>query len=128
MHLPCQIGEEDVWIVGLIVLVGEALATGWLVYLCSRGQIVITFDKGADLATLVLTAAILVVTGVAVMVGIVTVWGFREIRDRAVTAAVNAAMRAISGSERGGFGAAQDSPAGTEANEIAQAMDDGEAS
>jgi hypothetical protein len=114
-----------VWIIGPIVLIGEALATAYLVYLCSRGQIVVTFDKGADLATLVLTAAILVVTGVAVLVGIVTIWGFREIRDRAVAAATDAAIKAVAPIGRDSFGAGRDSPTAGEADEIAKVMDEG---
>ena len=112
-------------LIGFLVLGSQFVATNWLVYLVAvQGRIVITFDKGADLATLVLTAAILVVTGVAVMVGIVTFWGFGEIRDRAVTAAVNAARQAVSGLERAASGRRRDSPAGgTEADEIARVMD-----
>jgi membrane protein implicated in regulation of membrane protease activity len=113
-----------VWIAALVVLAAELLATAWLVFLVSRGTIVVTFDKGADLATLVLTAAILVVTGVAVMVAIVTVWGFREIRDRAVGAAVGAALNAVRGQVRQAYAAGEASPEGGDADRIATEIED----
>jgi hypothetical protein len=113
------------WFAVWFVLGSQFVATLWLVYLVSKGQIVITFDKGADLATLALTAATLVITGVAVMVGIVAVWGFREIRERAVKAAVDEAIKATAATGRASFGAGRDSPTPVEADEIADAMDGG---
>ena len=124
------------WIAGLAVLVAEIITSGWLVYLYSKGRIAITFDKGADVATLVLTAATLVVTGVAVLVGVVTVWGYREILERAVAAAVkaaepaavNAARTAVAGMSRDVFQAGQASPTDEEARGIADAVDEGSSS
>ena len=50
--------------------------------------------KSLDLASLALVAATLVVTGVGVMVAILTLWGYREIREKAVKAAVKKAEKA----------------------------------
>ena len=79
---------------GWAVVIAELIVLLGLGWLYSRHSIVISVEKGADVATLVLTAATLVITGVAVMVGIVAVWGFKEIRDRAIEAAVAAALEA----------------------------------
>jgi hypothetical protein len=107
--------------IGLAIVIAEVLAVFGLIWLFSRNAIVITFDKGADVATLALTAATLVVTGVAVVVGVVTVWGFREIRERAVQAAITAALKAVQEQDRirTAFEAGQGSPNADDANLIA---------
>ena len=55
--------EGPMWLAGWAIVVAELIAVLWLGWLYWHHSIVITFEKGADLATLVLTAAILVVTG-----------------------------------------------------------------
>jgi hypothetical protein len=100
------------------------LLFGWLVWLFSQHQIVITFEKGADVATLTLTAATLVVTGVGVAIAVVTIWGYREIRDRAVRMAVREALKAVSSSIRGAYQSGYDSPDPAQADEIARAVDE----
>jgi hypothetical protein len=106
------------------VFLAELLVLLWLGWLYSRHAIVISVEKGADVATLVLTAATLVVTGVAVAVAAVTVWGFREIRNRAVEAAVQAARDAVAGDRRQAFDQGRASPEPEAADRIAAAMDD----
>jgi hypothetical protein len=111
------------WMVGWAVIFAELLGAAWLVWLYSQGHIVIAFEKGADIATLVLTAAALVVTGVAVGVAVVTVWGFREIRDRAVKQAVREALKAVAGNSRGAFEAGAGTPDADDADKIAKASE-----
>lgn len=48
-----------------------------------------------DVATLMLTAASLVVTGVGVIVAVVTFWGFKEIKEASVAAAKQMANETI---------------------------------
>jgi hypothetical protein len=120
------------WLAGWAVVIAELAAIGWLVWLYSQGYIAITFEKGADLATLVLTAAIVVLTGVAVALGVITIWGFREIRDHAVReavkeaikAAVPAAVKAVSSRVREAFDTGESSPTSSDADQIATAQDD----
>ncbi len=114
------------WLAGWAVVIAELIVLLGLGWLYSRHSIVISVEKGADVATLVLTAATLVITGVAVMVGIVAVWGFKEIRDRAIEAAVAAALEAVSEDRRRAFEQGQASPELEEANRIADVMNDGE--
>jgi hypothetical protein len=112
------------WLAAWVIVLAEFVALMWLGWLYSRHAIVISLEKGADVATLVLTAATLVVTGVAVSVGVITIWGFREIRDRAIQAAVEAATKAVSEEKRQAFDQGRGSPSPEEANRIAGAMDD----
>jgi hypothetical protein len=114
------------WLVGWTVVLGELLAFGYLIWLFSQGYIVIAFEKGADIATLMLAAATLVVTGVAVAVGVVTVWGYREIKERAVSMAVKAALKAVSQTVRGAYETGTGSPDSEDANAIALAMGEDE--
>jgi hypothetical protein len=109
------------WLAAWVVVFGEFLGIVWLGWLYSRHAIVITVDKGADIATLVLASATLVLTGVAVAVAVVTIWGFREIRTRAVDAAVKAAMEATRDSIRRAVETGDTSQ--EEATEIAAGMD-----
>jgi hypothetical protein len=71
----------------------------------------------------VLTAAAVIVTGVGVAVAVVTVWGFREIRERAVEAAVAAARKAVAEDRRRAYERGGESPEPEAANQIAEAMD-----
>lgn len=109
--------------VAWVVFLAELLMLFWLVWLYTRHGFVITFEKGADVATLALTAATLVVAFLGVIGGVAAVWGFREIRDQAVRAAVSAAQKAVAGEQRAAFEQGRDAPAGDAANRIADAME-----
>jgi hypothetical protein len=111
------------WLIGWAVVLGEAVALGYLVWLYAEGFIVIVFDKGTDVSTLMLAAATLVVTGVGVAVAVVTIWGYREIRDRAVAMAVKAALKAVSQTVRSAYETGTSSPDSEDANAIALSMD-----
>lgn len=89
----------------------------------SQGHIVISIEKGADVATLVLTASAVVLTGVGVVIAVLAVWGFREIQDRAVREAVRRALIAVSPMTRQAFQRGEDSPTPAEAEEIAEVAD-----
>jgi hypothetical protein len=119
--LPLPLGGVVVVQAGLAVVIAELLAIFGLIWLFSRNQIVITFEKGADVATLALVAATLVVTCVAVVIAVITIWGFREIRDRAVEAAVSKALEAVQSQQkiRQAFEAGQTSPSSGDADLIA---------
>lgn len=105
------------------VVLAELIALLWLTWLYSRHGIVISVEKGADVATLVLTASAVVVTGVGVAVAVVAVWGFRDIRERAVEAAIRAAREAVAGDRRQAFDQGRASPEAAEADQIAAAME-----
>ncbi|HTT80962.1 MAG TPA: hypothetical protein VMF86_14900 [Stellaceae bacterium] len=110
-----------------VIVVGEFVVVLWLGWLYSRHGIVISIEKGADVATLVLTAAILIVTAVAVAVGVITIWGYNEIRTRAIDMAVSAATMAAAEEIRRAFGRGEQSPGAVEADQIAQAEDEPDA-
>ncbi len=109
---------------GWAVIIGECVGLAWLIWLYSRHAIVISVEKGADVATLVLTAATVVVTGVGVAVAVVTIWGFREIKEQATAGAIKAALVAVQEKTRDAFETGTASPAGDQANDIAAAMEE----
>lgn len=111
------------WLAAWVIVLGEFVVLLWLGWLYSHHAIVISVEKGADVATLVLTAATLIVTAVAVAVGVITIWGYNEIRDRAVGMAVAAATTAAADEIRRAYSRGEQSPGATEADQIAQAMD-----
>jgi hypothetical protein len=111
------------WLVGWTIVVAELVIMLWLGWLYSRHGIVISVEKGADIATLVLTAAILVVTGVAVAIGVVTIWGFREILERVTVAAQEAARTAALAEIRRAYGQGAQSPTVDDADRIAETID-----
>jgi predicted membrane protein len=83
---------EEAWkiawtILFLIFLLVLVFATA------QANHVVIYSSKESNLSELMLVAATLVITGIAVMLAILALWGYRELKDAAILAATKEAAK-----------------------------------
>lgn len=78
------------WQAAWAIIVATALLVLVMASAQSNGLIVVDTHK-TDLDVVMLAAATVVLTGVAVLIAIGTLWGFKELRDAAIKAAVEKA-------------------------------------